>query len=59
MNLLAPKTRGALWVTLLFLLIAAAGQIFADSTADEREIEHILDLFEKAYLKEDTDLPTE
>ena len=50
------KQHNALWMVLVFLLLTAAGQIFADSTADEREIQHILDLFERAYLEEDMEL---
>ena len=46
----------ALLLILLVLSTAAAGQIFADSNSDKKEIEHILDLFEKAYLEEDMDL---
>jgi len=50
------KQHNALWMVLVFLLLTAAGQIFADSRSDEQEIAHILDLFEKAYLEEDMDL---
>ena len=50
------KLSRALSLMLLFLFVAAAGQIFADSRSDEQAIEQILDLFEKAYLEEDMDL---
>jgi hypothetical protein len=50
------KRPSALFLILVVLSTAAAGQIFADSDTDEKQIEHILDLFEKAYLEEDMDL---
>jgi hypothetical protein len=50
------KHLGLLWLVLVFLIVTASGQSFADSRSDEQAIEQILDLFEKAYLEEDMDL---
>ena len=50
------KHPSAVCVLLLCLLLSAACQSFADSNMDEGEIEHILDLFEKAYLDENMEL---
>ena len=47
---------GLMLLALVLLLVVPCGQIFADESSDERQIERILDLFEKAYLDEDMDL---
>ena len=38
------KQHNALWMVLVFLLLTAAGQIFADSRSDEQAIEQIEDV---------------
>jgi hypothetical protein len=48
--------RGIAWALVLCVLLAAAGRTFADTAADQRAIEHILDLFERAHLEEDLEL---
>jgi len=51
-----PRQLIVICTLVLIICLGAANQAFADSGAAEKEIERILDLFEKAYLEEDIDL---